>query len=60
MLILQQLGMWNNENLGRGVAGLTLGSFTHGLGWTKEQIEIFLVDVRREMNDTRIHSYYPM
>lgn len=52
--------MWNNENLTRDVATLSLGVFTHGLGWSKEQIEVFLIDVRREMNDTRVHAYYPM
>jgi hypothetical protein len=54
------VGMWNNENLSRDVSGLSLGVFTHGLGWTGDQVEAYLVNVRKEMNDTKIHSYYPM
>ena len=57
---MKELGMWNNENLARDVSGLTMDVFTHGLGWIKEQIEVFLVDVWREMDDTKIHSYCPM
>jgi len=53
-------GMWNYENLCTGVSALSLGVFTHGLGWSADQIELFLVNVRKEMKDTKIHSYWPM
>jgi hypothetical protein len=34
--------------------------FTRGLGWTKEELEVFLVEVRKSMKDKSIHGYYPM
>lgn len=32
----------------------------NGLGWTREEVEVFLVGVRRDLRDMRIHAYIPM
>lgn len=40
--------------------GLSVAIFTRLLGWTVEELEVFLVDVRREMRDTSIHAYWSM
>jgi hypothetical protein len=48
--------MWNNSNLTGGLEGLTLALFRRSLGWTKEDVEVFLVDVRKELNDRKIHA----
>jgi len=29
-------------------------------GGRREGLEVFLVDVRKEMKDTKIHSYFPL
>jgi hypothetical protein len=34
--------------------------FTRFQGWSREEVEVFVVDVRKEMKDTRIHIYWPM
>jgi hypothetical protein len=34
--------------------------FTRFHGWTKEDVEAFVVDVRKEMRDTKIHVYWPI
>lgn len=31
--------------------------FTRVLGWKKPEVEVFLVDVRRDMKNTKIHAY---
>lgn len=54
---LGALQMVNNLN---GVYGLTVTVFTKGLGWTKEEVEVFLADVRRDMGDKSIHSFITM
>lgn len=56
----KELGMWNCENFSAGVSGFSIALFTRVLGWTPEQLEVFLVDVRKEIKDTRIHAYFPM
>ena len=34
--------------------------FTRGLNWSAEQVEVFLAQVRAEMNDRNIHTWWPM
>ncbi|KAJ0379377.1 hypothetical protein COL26b_002219 [Colletotrichum chrysophilum] len=38
----------------------TLAPFTRALGWKKEEVQVFLVDVRRELKDTTIHAWWPI
>jgi len=56
----KELGMWNNENLTGGLQGLSLAIFTRVHGWSPQKVEAFLVDVRKDMNNTKIHSYSPI
>ncbi|KAF7954589.1 hypothetical protein EAE96_005709 [Botrytis aclada] len=54
----KELGMWNQENLTSGLMGISVAIFTRLLGWSVDELEVFLVDVRREMKDTSIHAYW--
>ncbi|PGH06431.1 hypothetical protein AJ79_06520 [Helicocarpus griseus UAMH5409] len=55
---LKQVGMWNQTNWLSGLAGFSYYPFgERGLGWTKEQIEVFLVDVRKSLHDRSYHTY---
>lgn len=56
----KELGMWNHENIVPSLEGITMGLFTRVLGWEKQEVEVFLVDVRKEMKDTKIHAYFPI
>ncbi|KAK1566408.1 methyltransferase domain-containing protein [Colletotrichum navitas] len=56
----KELGMWTYEDLGQGLSGLSLALFTRALGWSKEQLEVFLVDVRKDMKDRSIHGWWPV
>jgi hypothetical protein len=55
-----ETGMWMCENFTSGLSGLSMALFTRGLGWTSEETETFLVTVRKDMKDTKIHGYYTM
>ncbi|RGP69176.1 methyltransferase domain-containing [Fusarium sporotrichioides] len=59
-LKFKEMGTWNYENLGNGASGLSLALFTRALGWTAEQVEVFLVDVRRDMKNRAIHGWWPI
>jgi hypothetical protein len=52
--------MWVLEDLEPGLEGLSMAIFTRILEWTKEETEVFLASVRKEMKDTKIHSYWNM
>ncbi|OBR13084.1 Methyltransferase domain-containing protein [Colletotrichum higginsianum IMI 349063] len=54
------LGAWSLENYLQGIEGWTMPAFTKGLGWTKDQVQVFLIDVRNEMKDRTIHAYWPV
>lgn len=54
----KELGMWHLENLCGGLEGISLALFTRVLGWGKEETDVFLTTVRRNMKDTKIHAYY--
>jgi hypothetical protein len=52
--------MWVQEDMGPGLEGLSAGLFTRVLGWSKEELDVFLVDVRKDMKNTKYHSYWNM
>jgi len=54
------IGMWELENLLSGVDGFTMALFTRVLGWSAEEVQEYLVGVRRDMKDTKIHAYWKM
>lgn len=56
----KELGLWTCENITSALSGISLALFTRALGWSVEQVETFLVDVRKEMKDTSIHAYWSM
>jgi hypothetical protein len=57
---LTKVGMWYHENVNRNLYGLSVAHFTRGLGWSLAELELFLVDIRKEMSDTKIHAWVPM
>lgn len=56
----KELGMWNNENANYFLEGVAIAPLTRALGWTREEVAVFIVGAREELNDTRIHAYWPI
>ncbi|OHE98946.1 hypothetical protein CORC01_05842 [Colletotrichum orchidophilum] len=54
---LRELGVWSGENIVAGLEALAMAPFTRAHGWSKEDVDAFLVDVKREMRDESIHAY---
>ncbi|UQC90272.1 uncharacterized protein CLUP02_15802 [Colletotrichum lupini] len=56
----KELGMWNHENMSSGVEGFTMAAFTRIHNWTKEEVQAFLIDVRKDLKDSyNIHGRKP-
>ncbi|XEU96021.1 hypothetical protein FSHL1_001306 [Fusarium sambucinum] len=55
---LKELGAWGNVNLVGGVQGLSLALFTKVLGWNVHDLELFLVDVRKDLHNKEMHGYW--
>ncbi|KAI8710481.1 hypothetical protein NCS52_01565100 [Fusarium sp. LHS14.1] len=56
----KELGAWNNENTSIALESLTMAPFTRGLGWSSEEVNVFLPKVRNDLNDPKIHAYWPI
>ncbi|KAK5261838.1 hypothetical protein LTR40_001474 [Exophiala xenobiotica] len=49
-------GRMRRIELLKGLQGLVLKPFSKGLGWSREEIEIFLAEVRKDVDRPDIHS----
>jgi hypothetical protein len=52
--------MWVLEDLAPGLEALSAGLFTRILGWSKEELDVFLAGVRKDMKNTKYHAYWNM
>lgn len=43
-----------------GLEGLMLRLYTTVLGWSEEEVLVLLAQVRRELNDPRIHAMFDL
>ncbi|OAF63049.1 hypothetical protein VC83_00142 [Pseudogymnoascus destructans] len=56
---MKVLGAWEMENLLSGMEVMTMRVFVKALGWTEEEVLVFLVNVRKEVKDRGIHAWFP-
>lgn len=56
----KELGAWMLMNVLEGLQGFSLALMTRLLGMSKEEVEVFLVDVRKDIKDRTVHAYWPM
>lgn len=54
----KMLGTMQMENILNGLHGFSIGLFTKMLGMSVEEVELMLVDVRKDLRNTKIHFYY--
>lgn len=55
---LKDLGRLTEAAFLEGVQGLSMGVFHRGLGWSRNEIELYLVNVRNAIRDRSVHAYY--
>lgn len=55
---LKRVGLFEAVNMTEGITGLSLKLFTRILGWTPDQVQAFIAEIRREVKNRRIHGYY--
>ena len=56
---LKRVGAFELVNMVDGVEALTMRLFSKGLGMPLEEIQILLMNIRKEAKNSKIHSYYP-
>ena len=55
---LKKVGMFESINMQEGLEGLSIKVFTRALGWSVERVQMFLMDVRKQVKNRHVHSYY--
>jgi hypothetical protein len=50
--------MWEMTNLLEGIEGFSVALFTKILGWSRAELEVFLAQVRKDVQNRRIHAYW--
>jgi hypothetical protein len=43
-----------------GVEGYLIGPLTRGLGWSPEEVQVLLANVRNEFKDPNLHIHYEL
>lgn len=56
----KELGEWSRLNTDDLLEGLSMALFTRCLGWTPQEVGVFLVDARKDLNNPKIHAYWSM
>jgi SAM-dependent methyltransferase len=56
---MKKLGLWFQHDLLEGLNS-TRAILIRGLGWSNEQVEVFLEDVRKDVRNKGIHGYTTM
>ncbi|KAK1761593.1 secondary metabolism regulator LAE1 [Echria macrotheca] len=56
----KELGMWNNENVTSGLQGFLMAALTRTLGWQREEVDVLVAKARTDVNNRRIHAYWPI
>jgi hypothetical protein len=54
----KMLGRFNETQLLSGLQGWSLTPFQKAFGWTKNEIEVYLVQVRKSLSDRSVHAYH--
>ena len=54
------LGLWSMSNNLEGVSAISMAIMTRAHGMSREEVEVVLVDVRRDIQDRSIHAYTPV
>ncbi|KAK1774104.1 S-adenosyl-L-methionine-dependent methyltransferase [Copromyces sp. CBS 386.78] len=52
------MGVWQMTNFLEGVHAVSMTIFTKGLGMSPEEVEVFLVDVRKDIRNLGVHFYF--
>jgi len=58
--VLKTVGLYWRSILMMGLHPIAIGPMTRGLGWTPEQVQVWLVEVRKAYMDNWVHSHMPL
>ena len=57
---LRYAGLFMRTSLMEGLPGISRRPLIQGLGWTELQVQMFLLEVRKAINNDSVHAYFPL
>jgi hypothetical protein len=54
---MKTIGLYNRNNLVDALQAVSMAPLTRGLKWSPNEVEVFLIDVRKSLMNSAIHSY---
>lgn len=58
--VLKMVGFHWRTILIDGLSPIALGPYTRGLGWTKEEVDVWLVKVKNAYMEGGVHAHMPI
>ena len=58
--LLKMVGAYTQALILDGLQQGGYGPLCRGMGWTREEVEVFLTGVRKSVRDPKIHAYYQL
>ncbi|KXH46157.1 hypothetical protein CSIM01_11061 [Colletotrichum simmondsii] len=56
----KELGAWGFENSNAGLEAISIAPLTRAHKWTREEVNVFLADVRKDLANNNYHTYVSM
>lgn len=52
------LGLWCLENFSSALEAVCVALFTRVLDWSLDEVNVFLIDVRKDLKNKNCHAYF--
>lgn len=56
---MKLIGLYLRSAMYDGLQAVSLGPLVRGLKWTTEEVEVFLISIRKALFDSSVHAYLP-
>ncbi|KAI3545022.1 hypothetical protein CSPX01_05228 [Colletotrichum filicis] len=56
----KKLGLWCHENFSSALEAVCIALLTRVHGWTLDEVDVFLVNVRNDLKNRGYHAYFPI
>lgn len=54
----KEVGLWALENFRWGCESMSLALFTRALGWSADEVKVFMAQVRGDLKNRKYHAYW--
>ncbi|KAK6227003.1 TAM domain methyltransferase [Colletotrichum tabaci] len=56
----KELGAWNYENISQAAEALAMNSLTRAFNWSRDDVDLLLINVQQDLKNSNYHAYFPV